>query len=74
MPREECCQVMGRRGGTHILEDMGFVIQYLITRPINPPPAEACCDVESMRNELWAGLCETRRVGYADMADADDCE
>lgn len=52
---------------THVIYELGVIIEQLITRPINPPPAEACCDVESMRAELWAGLCETRRIGYREL-------
>lgn len=52
---------------THIIENLGVIIEQLITRPVNPPPAEACCDVESMRDELWAGLCETRRIGRLEL-------
>ena len=63
----ECCQVMYRRGGIHIIEELGVVIEYLIAQPANPPPAEACCDVDAMRSELWAGLCETRRIGYREL-------
>lgn len=52
---------------THIIENLGVIIEQLITRPVNPPPAEACCDVDSMRAELWAGLCETRRIGRLEL-------
>jgi len=52
---------------THVIYELGVIIEQLITRPINPPPAEACCDVESMRDELWSGLCETRRIGRLEL-------
>lgn len=66
---------IGTLQNIHLIEELGVMFQQVISYPPRPV-AEACCgDFDEDRDEeLRERLNETRRNGYRDLCDADDCE